>query len=444
MPQLICLSPQTVSGLVDSLKQFINHGMMDAAANIAQFLSKCPPPSQPPASIPHVCPLKFPAPRPRRRRRRRRRRPRTSRTLPRSFGSLLSTEVDEVIKSIEQLPVVKSPNQEKKHFRRFDMPRMCKTIDVLAKMYSPNHPQRKKPPILAIEHQSQSQESAKAEATTSNDQESALQLPPSIVIPNVADMIKSGMTNLLAIAAATEINFKEAKSMKVALAKTEPVLAMTERGHVTGAESTLSPALQPLDVDNVQEKKLISTMSERQLAVSFPTPGNQTELGEPQQFSIEELCYDESTDTFTCGGHHVAFANPEVRAEVLARLQEKHEEKLEGESCATPPPCRGCEKGDQASDQCCRPDNIPAKPEVRSLGPPEPADLPGQVRDQLKLAHQVPVNFRLREPKLSYGKLSQRAVRNLARYSTYEEDVCTFPTPRYVLNHLVDTWSTWT
>ena len=174
MPQLICLSPQTVSGLVDSLKQFINHSMMNAAANIAQFLARCPPPSQPPSSTPHVCPLRFPAPRPRRRRKRRRRRSRTSRTLPRSFGSLLSTEVDEVIKSIEQLPVVKSPNQEKKHFRRFDMPRMCKTIDVLAKMYSPNHPQRKKPPILAIEHQSQSQESAKAEATTSNDQESAL------------------------------------------------------------------------------------------------------------------------------------------------------------------------------------------------------------------------------------------------------------------------------
>ena len=347
MPQLICLSPQTVSGLVDSLKQFINHGMMDAAANIAQFLSKCPPPSQPPASIPHVCPLKFPAPRPRRRRRRRRRRPRTSRTLPRSFGSLLSTEVDEVIKSIEQLPVVKSPNQEKKHFRRFDMPRMCKTIDVLAKMYSPNHPQRKKPPILAIEHQSQSQESAKAEATTSNAQESALQLPPSIVIPNVADMVKSGMKNLLAIAAATEINFKEAKTMKTALADTEPMLAKNERGHVTGAESTLSPALQPPDAaDNVQVEELISSeVSERQLAVNFPTPENQTELGEPQQFSIEELRYDESADTFSCGGHHVVFANPEVHAEVLARLQEKQEERVKGESCATPPPLQGLRGG---------------------------------------------------------------------------------------------------
>merc|ERR1711994_1185081 len=168
MPQLICLSPQTVTSLVDSLTQFINHGMMDAAANIAQFLARCPPPCQPPPSIPHVCPLKFPAPKPRRRRRRRRRRPRTSRPLPSSFDSLLSTEVDEVIRSIEQLPVAKSTNREEKRFRRFDMLRMCKTIDVLARMYSPNHPQRKKPPPLTIKHQSQSQECAKAEATTSN------------------------------------------------------------------------------------------------------------------------------------------------------------------------------------------------------------------------------------------------------------------------------------
>ena len=129
-------------------------------------------------------------------------RPMTSHPLPSSFDSLLSTEVDEVIRSIEQLP----PIRRKIFFKRFDMLRMCKTIDVLAKMYSPNHPQRNKP-HLAIQHQLQSQESTKAEATTFNAQKSALQLPPSIVIPNVADMIKSGMTNLLAIAAATEINF---------------------------------------------------------------------------------------------------------------------------------------------------------------------------------------------------------------------------------------------
>ena len=129
MPQLICPSPQTVSGLVDSLTQFINRGMMDAAANIAQFLARCPPPCQPPHSKPHVCPLEFPAPKPRRRQRRRRRRPRTSRPLPRSFDSILSTEVDEVIRSIEQLPVAKSTNQEEKRFRRFDMLRMCKTSE---------------------------------------------------------------------------------------------------------------------------------------------------------------------------------------------------------------------------------------------------------------------------------------------------------------------------
>ena len=443
MPQLICLSPQNVSGLVDSLTQFINHGMMDAAANIAQFLAGCPPPSQPPPSEPHVCPLKFPAPKLRGRRRRRRRSPRTSHPLPSSFDSLLSIEVDEVIKSIEQLPVAKSTNQEEKRYRRFDMLRMCKTIDVLARMYSPNHPQRRKPPPLAIEHQSQSKEFAKAKATTSNVQ-SSIQSPPSIVIPNVADMIKSGMTNLLAIAAATKINFQEAKTMKAALAETEPMLAKTERGHVTGAQSTLSPAPQSPHVNNVQVEEPISTeVFQRQLAVSFSTPGEQTELGEPQHFSIEDLQYDESTDTFSCGGHHVAFANPNVQAEVWARLQTKRKEGVERETCATPPPCRGCKEGNQASDQCCRLGNIPAKPEVRSLGPPEPADLPCQVRDQLKLAHQVQVNFRLQEPKLRHGKLSQRAVRNLARYSTYEEDVGTFPPPQYVLNDLVGTWSTW-
>ena len=72
-------------------------------------------------------------------------------------------------------------------------------------------------------------------------QESDLQSPPSIVIPDVADMIKFGMKNLLAIAAATEINFEEAKTMKTALAETEPMLAKNERGHVTGAQSTLHP-----------------------------------------------------------------------------------------------------------------------------------------------------------------------------------------------------------
>ena len=153
MPQLICLTPQTVSGLVDSLVQFINHGLMDAAAHIAQFLARCPPPYQPPASKPHVCPLRFPAPKPRKRRRRRRRRPRTSRPLLSSFRSQLSTEVDDVITSIEQLPVVPSPIQEEKRFRTFDMHRMCRTIDMLAEMYSPEHPQRLRPPTLAIMYQ---------------------------------------------------------------------------------------------------------------------------------------------------------------------------------------------------------------------------------------------------------------------------------------------------
>ena len=192
--------------------------------------------------------------------------------------------------------------------------------------------------------------------------------------------------------------------MKTALAETEATLAKNERGHVTGAQSTLSPAPKSPKVNDAQEEELtFNEESERQLSVSFSTPGDQTELGEPQHFSIEDLRYNESTDTFSCGGQHVVFANPEVQAEVLARLQERQEERVKEESCATPPPCRGCEEGDQASDQCCGLDSIPAKPETHSLGPPQPADLPRQVREQLKLAHQVPVNFRLREPKLSYG-----------------------------------------
>ena len=62
------------------------------------------------------------------------------------------------------------------------------------------------------------------------DTQSALQPLPNIFIPNVADMFKSGMKNLLAIAAATKINFKEAKTMKTALAKTETTQAKNERG----------------------------------------------------------------------------------------------------------------------------------------------------------------------------------------------------------------------
>ena len=49
--------------------------------------------------------------------------------------------------------MVKSHNQEEKRFRRFDMHRMCKTIDMLAGMYSPEHPQRMRPPPLAIMYQ---------------------------------------------------------------------------------------------------------------------------------------------------------------------------------------------------------------------------------------------------------------------------------------------------
>ena len=163
LPQLICLFPQTVSGLVDSLTQFINHGMKEAAANIAQFLARCAPPCQPPPSRPHVCPLKFPAPKPRKRRRRRRRRPKTSRPLPSSFKSQLSTKVD----SNERLPIVNAANRRGKCFRRFNQDLMCVTIDMLAKTYSPGHVN--KPPTLAIEYQPELHKSSEANSTSSEE-----------------------------------------------------------------------------------------------------------------------------------------------------------------------------------------------------------------------------------------------------------------------------------
>ena len=463
MPQLICLSPQTVSGLVDSLVQFINHGLMDAAAHIAQFLARCPPPYQPPASKPHVCPLRFPAPTPRKRRRRRRRRPRTSRPLLSSFKSQLSTEVDEVIKSIEQLPVVKSHNQEEKRFRRFDMHRMCRTIDMLAEMYLPEHPQHLRTPTLAIMYhpglykadvaatysnernasdaqsalnsppsstrtetleqpramspaactQSSDREAAasalvcrpptlgiipclshdcpdqslfmcepttleaseisdgntkKSESNPVHDanpnippqaQESALQLPPGVVITDVADMIKFGVKNLLAIAVATEINFKQADNVKKIIAKTEPPLNKVERGHVTGAQSTLSPAAE----------------------CSSSTP-EEISCSKGEKHSIEEFDYNESTGTFSLREREIIFATPKLKAEALAQYRAA---KQSTSSTLPPQPPKT------------------ARPQSREL------------QNRVDFDLEAPANFRAREPKLTYGKLKQRSVRGLGK-----------------------------
>ena len=81
------------------------------------------------------------------------------------------------------MPVVESPNQEEKRFRRFDMHRMCKTIDMLAEMYSPEHPQHLRTPTLAIMYHPGLYK-ADVAATYSNernasDAQSALNSPPS-------------------------------------------------------------------------------------------------------------------------------------------------------------------------------------------------------------------------------------------------------------------------
>ena len=75
--------------------------------------------------------------------------------------------------------MVKSPNQEEKRFRRFDMHRMCKTIDMLAGMYSPEHPQRMRPPPLAIMYQpGLCKSDVAATYSKESDKQSALASPP--------------------------------------------------------------------------------------------------------------------------------------------------------------------------------------------------------------------------------------------------------------------------
>ena len=160
MPQLICLSPQTVSSLVDSLTHFLRLGMFKAAADVAQFIARCPPPAPPPSMW-----FPFPPPRPRRSRQRRHRRRRSPGPTPKSSSvTQLSAEVDDIIESIEQLPI-KSLNQERIFFKKFDQDSLCATIAMLAKTYSPGHVH--KPPTLAIEYQPRVNKSAEACATPS-------------------------------------------------------------------------------------------------------------------------------------------------------------------------------------------------------------------------------------------------------------------------------------
>ena len=261
-------------------------------------------------------------------------RPKVFKPTPKSPSvTQLSAEVDEIIESVEQLPI-KSLDQERIFFKKFDQDSLCATIAMLAKTYSPGHVH--KPPTLAIEYQPRVNKSAEAGATPSKERDAsdtALGSPPPtrtetseqpramspeactqssdreaaasafvcrpptsgitpclshdcpdhclfmyeptqpeesgtgdnsfndpisknvkresnsklvhVAHPNVTPVSQSivrGVQNLLAIAAESNITFKEDETMKAAVVETELQLAKTERGHVTGAQSTLSPA----------------------------------------------------------------------------------------------------------------------------------------------------------------------------------------------------------
>ena len=444
MPQLICLSPQTVSSLVDSLTHFLRLGMFKAAADVAQFIARCPPPAPPPSMW-----FPFPPPRPRRSRQRRHRRRRSPGPTPKSSSvTQLSAEVDDIIESIEQLPI-KSLNKERIFFKKFDQDSLCATIAMLAKTYSPGHVH--KPPTLAIEYQPRVNKSAEAGATPSKELCSALGSPPPtrtetseqpramspeactqssdreaaasafvcrpptsgitpclshdcpdhclfmyeptqpeesgtgdnsfndpisknvkresnsklvhVAHPNVTPVSQSivrGVKNLLAIAAESNITFKEDETMKAAVVETELQLAKTERGHVTGAQSTLSPA-------------------------AAESPKEEVKL------SIEEFDYNEATGTFSLKGQDVIFASHKLKAEALAQL------KFATQSCSDP---------------------------SRSSQPPEPArPHPREVQEQLDLAHQAPANFRAREPKLTYGEFTRHQVQNLGQPNMWTKEV---------------------
>ena len=498
MPQLICLSPQTVSSLVDSLTHFLRLGMFKAAADVAQFIARCPPPAPPPSMW-----FPFPPPRPRRSRQRRHRRRRSPGPTPKSSAiTQLSAEVDDIIESIEQLPV-KSLNQERIFFKKFDQDSLCATIAMLAKTYSPDHIH--KPPTLAIEYQPRVNKSAEAGATPSKELCSALGSPPPtrtetseqpramspeactqssdreaaasafvcrpptsgktpclshdcpdhclfmyeptqpeesgtgdnsfndpisknvkresnsklvhVAHPNVTPVSQSivrGVQNLLAIAAESNITFKEDETMKAAVVETELQLAKTERGHVTGAQSTLSPAAAESPNNSPSRYGFPPRTAEDHLHLSprrppaahyshqvpspallprVPLPLDELDQqqGDTQQYSFEEFDYNEATGAFSLKGQDVIFASPELKAEVLAQL------KGATQSCSDP---------------------------SRSSQPPEPArPHPRGVQEQLDLAYQAPANFRAREPKLTYGKFSRREVQNLGQPTMYTKEV---------------------
>ena len=235
--------------------------------------------------------------------------------------------------------------------------------------------------------------------------------------PNVTPVSQSivrGVQNLLAIAAESNITFKEDETMKAAVVETELQLAKTERGHVTGAQSTLSPAAAESPKNSPSGYGFPPRTAEDHLHLSprrppaahyshqvpspallprVPLPLDELDQqqGDTQQYSFEEFDYNEATGAFSLKGQDVIFASPELKAEVLAQL------KGATQSCSDP---------------------------SRSSQPPEPArPHPRGVQEQLDLAYQAPANFRAREPKLTYGKFSRREVQNLGQPTMYTKEV---------------------
>ena len=188
MPAVISPFPQMLSGLIAVINKLIDHGYPKAAADIVNLATISPPCSPPPpVPSPHWCPLSSPPPSlPTRRRRRRHRRRRSSSSSPSSSSAsspLISAEVSQLISSLTELPVTSAvyleweefSKQEVKSKHVADLADTC--VDVATKAETSDHP----------------------------------------TVDSVLPSIAQGTQNLLAIAAATKISFKEAEPIKALL-----------------------------------------------------------------------------------------------------------------------------------------------------------------------------------------------------------------------------------
>ena len=185
MPAVISPFPQMLSGLIAVINKLIDHGYPKAAADIVNLATISPPCSPPPpVQPPHWCPLSSPPPllstRRRRRGRRRRRSSSSSSSTSTRSSPIISAKVSQLISSITELPVTSAvdleweefPRQEVKSKHVADLVDTC--VDVATKTETSDHP--------------------------------------------TVDSVLPSMQNLLTIAAATEISFKEAEPIKALIA----------------------------------------------------------------------------------------------------------------------------------------------------------------------------------------------------------------------------------